>query len=408
MSFEFPNIRHLRAFREVAHHRGISAAAESIFLSQPAVTQAITKLETRLGVVLFDRLNDGMRTTEPGAMFLARVERALAELALGAEEALAQGGRGKGFARFDRLLTAAQLRALIAMDEARSFSLAARNTGISQPSIHRAARDMERLAGFPLFRAASHGVDLTPAAVRLARRARLAAAELQQAYFELDAWKGQDSTVITIGSMPLARSRILPAAMNAILSQKGGIQLRTIEGPYLELLRGLRYGANDFLIGALRDPLPTDDIVQEALFDDALAIVVRQGHPLCGQDRVSLGDTLAFPWIAPPKPTPAGSYLSNVLRIPEMENTPVKVVSSSLVLVRGLLLEGDYVTIISRHQVQMELGQGVLAELPVELPDNTRPIGFTFRKGWHPTPTQSRFLDCVRSAAHAAEGGAYR
>jgi LysR family transcriptional regulator of gallate degradation len=302
-------------------------------------------------------------------------------------------------------VTAAQLRALIALDEARSFSLAARNTGISQPSIHRAARDLERLAGFALFRAASHGVDLTQAAERLSRRARLAAAELQQAFFELDAWKGQDSTVITIGSMPLARSRILPKAMNAILHQKAGIQLRTIEGPYPELLRGLRYGASDFLIGALRDPVPTDDIVQEPLFDDALAIVVRAGHPLCGRAAVTLDDALAYPWIAPPKPTPAGSYLSNVLRIPEMENTPVVVVSSSLVLVRGLLLEGDYVTIISRHQVRMELGQGVLADLPIDLPDNMRPIGLTFRKGWRPTETQSLFLDCVRKAAQVADRG---
>ena len=398
MSFDFPNIRHLRAFAEVARHRGISAAADAVFLSQPAITQAISKLETRLSVPLFERLTNGMNITPPGAMFLVRVQRMLDELSLGVDEAirLQPGRSGKGFARFDRLVTAAQLRALIALSQARNFSIAARNTGISQPSIHRAGRDLERLAGFQLFRTASHGIELTPAAERLARRAKLAASELQQGLFEIEAYKGRDSTRIVIGSMPLARTRILPRAMNAILRDHAGIQLSTIEGPYNELLRGLRYGENDFLIGALRDPLPADDVVQEALFDDRLAIVTRPDHPLAGQGRVTLNDTLAYPWIAPPKATPAGTYLNEVLRIPDLENTPVKVVSSSLILVRGLLLEGDYVTIISHHQVRHELDHGVLVTLPVELPNNSRPIGLTFRAGWQPTATQARFLEHVR------------
>ncbi len=400
MRVDFPNIRHLRAFAEVAHHRGISAASDAVFLSQPAITQAISKLETQLGVALFERLTDGMSVTEPGAMFLSRVERMLAELKTGVDEAIrVQSGKpAKRLSHFDRLMTAAQLRALIALSEARNFSIAARNTGISQPSIHRAGRDLERLAGFPLFRTASHGIELTQSAEHLARRARLAAGELQQGVFEIEAWKGQDSTRIVIGSMPLARTRILPRALHTILGEKSGIQLQTIEGPYAELLRGLRYGESDFLIGALRDPTPAEDVYQEPLFNDALAVVVRAGHPLCHEAEVTLEKTLSYPWIAPPKTTPAGSYLSDVLRIPEMEKTPVKVVSSSLILVRGLLLEGDYVTIISHHQARHELEQGILVTLPVSLPNNLRPIGLTFRSGWQATPTQDRFLKILRAA----------
>ncbi len=399
MQFDFPNIRHLHAFREVARHRGISAAAETIHLSQPAITQAISKLESQLGITLFDRLTDGMQVTEIGLIYLVRVERMLDQLSTGAKEALQlrKSRTKKGFQNFDRLVTAAQLRALVALAEAKNFSIAAKNIGISQPSVHRAARDLERLAGFDLFRTTSQGIELTKAAERLALSARLAAVELEQGMFELEAFKGQDSTRITIGSMPLVRTRILPRAIHTILQLEPKIQLRTIEGPYPELLRGLRYGESDFLIGALREPPPAEDVVQEPLFNDSLAIVVRAGHPLCAQSRITLRETLNYPWIAPPKITPSGSYLSDVLRIPELELTPVRVASSSLVLVRGLLLEGDYITIISRHQVQHELQSGDLRTLPIHLPDNSRPIGITFRAGWHPTPTQSRFLDELRA-----------
>ncbi|MFT4959470.1 MAG: LysR family transcriptional regulator of gallate degradation [Paracoccaceae bacterium] len=401
MSFKFPNIRHLRALSEVARHKGISAAADAVFLSQPAITQAITKLEQRLGVVLFDRLPSGMSVTEPGAMFVARVNRTLAHLKVGFDEAsrLHVGKTGNRRAQADRLVTAAQLRALTALAEAQSFTIAARSIGISQPSIHRAGRGLEDLVGYALFDAASQGIELTKPAELLARHIRLAASEMQQAFYEIDAYKGRDSTLIVIGSLPLARTRILPRAMHLMQKQNKGVQLRTIEGPYSELLRSLRYGESDFLIGALRDPVPTDDVEQFPLFDDLLAIVVRRGHPLCDLANPVLDDTLAYPWIAPPRETPAGSYLSAVLGIPEMDKTPVKVVSSSLILVRGMLLEGDYVTIISHHQVRHELDNGTLVTLPIALPDSARAIGLTLRKSWKPTPTQEVFLDIVKATA---------
>ena len=399
MSFEFPNIRHLRALREVAHHKGISAAADAVFLSQPAITQAITKLEQRLGIVLFDRLPSGMSVTKPGAMFVARVERILEHLKVGFEDAarLNIGNNGNRREQADRLVTAAQLRALTALADAQSFTIAAQNVGISQPSIHRAGRGLENLVGYALFDTASQGIELTKPAELLARHIRLAASEMQQAFYEIDAYKGRESTRIVIGSLPLARTRILPRAMHIMQSRNKGVQLRTIEGPYSELLRSLRYGESDFLIGALRDPAPTDDIEQTALFDDPLTIVVRKGHPLCELPKPVLEDALAYPWIAPPMETPAGSYLNTVLGIPEMDKTPVKVVSSSLILVRGMLLEGDYVTIISRHQVQHEIENETLVTLPIALPNSARPIGLTVRKGWKPTPTQKVFLDIVKA-----------
>ena len=46
--------------------------------------------------------------------------------------------------------------------------------------------------------------------------------------------------------------------------------------------------------------------------------------------------------------------LHRLLRIGARDETPVRIVSSSLVLVRGLLTRGDYVTIMSRHQMQVE------------------------------------------------------
>ncbi|MCB1382199.1 MAG: LysR family transcriptional regulator [Notoacmeibacter sp.] len=403
MREDIPNIRHLRVFKEVAHCRSVSAAATRAHLSQPAVTQAVAKLEEELGAGLFERRPDGMFTTAIGTRFLFRVERALDHLETGARYAARAGLRNqaRGFSHFDRLLTAAQLRALSALSEASNFSMAARNIGLSQPSIHRAARNLEKLSGIRLFDSAPEGVSLTHAAQILAQRTRLALAELQQGFDEVGEFLGRDSSHIVVGSLPLARSSIMPAAINAMVAERRHVQVRVVDGTYDELLRRLRQGDVDFLIGALRFPPPADDIAQEHLFDDPLAIVAGAQHPLAGKASVELEETLGYPWVAPPRSTPAGGYLFNTLRIEEREQTPVRVVSSSLVLLRGLLTTGNYITIISTHQTAHELKTGLLVTLPVALGDNARPIGLAFRKDWKPTPAQKLFLDFVRDAAKA-------
>ncbi|MGH1367002.1 MAG: LysR family transcriptional regulator [Maritimibacter sp.] len=402
MTVEFPNLRHLRAFKEVAYARGVSAAAHKVHLSQPAVTQAISGLEKRLGLALLERRAEGMFTTLAGDVFLMRITRMFEHLAQGASAAARLARRdGKSQTDFHMRTTAAQLRALIAIRDAGNFSLAARSIGISQPSIHRAGRDLEKLAGFTLFAPSRRGIELTPAAESFARAVKLAQAELLQGFSELSELAGEDSTRIAIGSMPLSRTWILPEAMGQLLAESSGVQLRTVDSPYHELLRGLRYGDLDLLVGALRDPAPTEDVRQEALFDDQLAVVAGPNHPLAKARNISLATALAYPWIAPPKDTPGGSYLFGALGIEEMEETPVRVVTSSMVLVRGLLTRGAFLTILSPHQAAVEIEQGLMVRLDVDLPGSHRAIGITTREGWVPTPTQARFLDLLRGAAAA-------
>ena len=92
-----PSVRQLRAFVAVYHSGHVSAAAEQLALSQPAVTVLVRQLEDKLGVKLFDRTTRTLRRTEAAAEAIAYAERALAELAaLGANmEELSGSRRGR-------------------------------------------------------------------------------------------------------------------------------------------------------------------------------------------------------------------------------------------------------------------------------------------------------------------------
>ena len=119
------NLRHLRIFLSIAAHNSVTKAAELHHLSQPAVTQALNKLEQRTGAPLFHRTPQGLFVSELGRLFARRVERALAHLDA-ATASLAP--------RLKLTATVSQLQALIAVHEAENFTLAARRLGISQPS----------------------------------------------------------------------------------------------------------------------------------------------------------------------------------------------------------------------------------------------------------------------------------
>ncbi len=384
-------------FAKACHTGSVSAAADICHLSQPAATQAIAGLENDLGAKLFARKSRELLPTGCGLLFLPRVEAALHHLAEGARNATRGKEARRGQTTFDRQVTAAQLRAFVAIAEAGSFTMAARALGLSQPSVHRAARNLEALASVPFFRSTAVGVELTAPAQSFLLGVKLAQAEIRQGIEEIGKELGEDRGTFHLGSLPLARTWIVPHAVDALVSAHRKVQVRVVDGRYAELLRSLREGDLDCLIGALRDPSPADDVTQEPLFDDALAIVAHPSHPLASKPVVSVDDTLAFPWVAPPKTTPAGQYLYDTLRIHERAVTPVRAVSSSLIMLRSLLALGPYITIISRHQVSVELKEGHMVALPVPLTGNSRAIGLTYRTNWRPTKTQAEFMGYLRN-----------
>jgi LysR family carnitine catabolism transcriptional activator len=75
-----PSVRQLRAFVAIYNTGQVSAAAELLALTQPAVTVLLRDLEDRLGVKLFDRSTRSLRRTEAATEAIAYVERALKEM----------------------------------------------------------------------------------------------------------------------------------------------------------------------------------------------------------------------------------------------------------------------------------------------------------------------------------------
>lgn len=87
---------HLDIIRAVEQHGSLTAAAEHLHLTQSALSHAVRKLETLLGVAIWHREGRRLRPTQAGAYLLVVANRLLPQLTH-AEERLkqfAQGERG--------------------------------------------------------------------------------------------------------------------------------------------------------------------------------------------------------------------------------------------------------------------------------------------------------------------------
>ena len=381
------NLRHLRVFLAVVHHSSVSRAAEECHLSQPAATQAIAKLENGFSQPLFKHKAQGLYVTEAGAALAQRVKRALTRI----DQAAAPISP-----RLIATATSSQLDALIAVRELENFTLAARHLGLAQPSVHRAVARLEAEARKPLFERTAMGIRATRAGRQLADAARLAFAELDQAVMDLADLAGREAGQSVVGAMPLSRSFMLSQAIIEFRKRRPSVLIRVDEGPYDDLLAGLRRGEIDFLIGALREPVPIGDIVQTELFADDLILVVGPRHPLSGQDRVTLSQTIRFPWILARKGTPSRRIFDQLFA---GRPTPQSLIETgSMILMRQLLQQSDHIGFISRLQAAAEVDLGLMVPLRTELHETRRPIGLTTRLGWIPTKGQKMLIDEISIA----------
>lgn len=394
------NLRHLRAFCSVVAQGSVSAAAKQVFLSQPAITQAIARLEQVYDLRLFDRSRAGMHPTDAALRLAERAQRAFELLGSGITDAQRAGGeRGlKALRDVPLSLTATQLRAFVAVGAAENFSLAARESGASQSALHRSSRELEALLGIELFERTTRGIALTRAGQALFQQARLAFAELAQARMELDASKGVNSGTITIGSMPLSRHFVVPGAIIAFAASYPAVNVKVIEAPYNELLHGLRHGEIDVVIGALRNPPPVEDVAQEKLFRSSLRVAARRDHPLAKKGRITMRDLGSYPWVVHPAGTPTRERFDVLFKRAGMPVPEGLVESLSVQLIRTMLTQSDRLTLISSHQIHVEMELGMLRTLAFDTGNTARDIGLTLRRGWKPTAMQRALLDELRAA----------
>jgi DNA-binding transcriptional LysR family regulator len=398
-----PSLRQLRVFETVARLKSVSRASGLINLSQPAVTQAISNLEGKFGATLFERGHSGSHLTQLGEILLARTERLFGLIRRGLEESFG-GHPSNEKVDIDALvgkITTTHIRCLLAVAENPSFDQAARSIGVSQPSLHRAARDFERQLRRAIYYRGARGTTTTKQGSELARHLKLAMRELDYAAEEINTQQGIITSRIAIGTLATSGSFVLARAIDEFLRECRGAEVKVIEEPYEQLLSHLRAGDIDFLFSVLRRPDWATDVAETRLFDEPYVIVMRPKHPLGNVAQIGRNELAAHDWIVPGPSTPR--YLAFARLFSSARKKPTaRVVTTSRGLIRSLLTTSDRLTLLTRHEAELEEKLGVLKIVPTKVRLPRRTYGVATRINWRPTELQETFLKMLTRRGHEA------
>jgi DNA-binding transcriptional LysR family regulator len=155
------NTNRLRILREVAQRGTITAAAEALYLTPPAVSHQLAQLEREVGLPLLKRTARSVRLTDPGRRLVAHAELILADCEAALADVASFATEVSGTVSISVFQTAAQSIALPALAElTRTF-----------PNLELTVRELEPVHALPALRAGlldialSHEWDFVPAPV---------------------------------------------------------------------------------------------------------------------------------------------------------------------------------------------------------------------------------------------------
>lgn len=400
------NLRHLRALSAVAAAGSISVAAEGLFRVSSAVSRSIAELESTLDRPLFERRARGMALNAYGELALARARRIEQEFEAARLQLVARGGigvRADIHSLFASILNGRRLAVVASLAEKRNMPAVAKEFGITQPAISVALKDLELGLGVPLFERSARGLMPTLAGEIVAFHFKRVLAELRHILPDIAGGEGVLQGSVNVGALPLGRTKVLPLAIAALLSEHGGLHVTTVESPYDALAASLRSGDIDFILGALRTGSQTKDLEQEVLFEDRISLITRAGHPLTRADRINFAALRQSTWVLSRQGSPSRELLEHFFSLARQEPPVPAVETGDLAMLRGLLLESDMVTAISAHQLRYEIIDESLVVLDFPLEQTRRDIGITQRIGCFPSPGARALMQKIRDVVSGSD-----
>jgi DNA-binding transcriptional LysR family regulator len=191
--------------------------------------------------------------------------------------------------------------------------------------------------------------------------------------------------------MLLAGSEMIATVIDEFVAAYPNAYVRMSNGNAEDMLRYLRTGDVDVVIGLLRQNA-SDGFVQQILADTPYVVVAREDHPLVNKANVTLEDLADYDWIVG---TPGATRRTHFDKLFEGRRRPqARIATCSLPTVRLLLAQSDRLTLLTSYEL-LVYGDDALRAVPFGPMTPVPSLGLTMREGWLPTKLQSDFIDLV-------------
>jgi DNA-binding transcriptional LysR family regulator len=359
MRLSIPNLRILRIFEAVGRLESVSGAARATHISQPAVTQAIAKLEDLVGEHLFDRRSRGTYLTAEGValhrdttQLLGAIESAVSVLRPEASDLQVQAMLNK--------ITSAQLECLISLVECGSTKAAAERYRTQESSINRSVRELEKTVGMPLLRRTAGGVQMTEQGVMFASSIAFAFNEFSA---EVQTFSShRQTTVVSIGAPVLDKADLLAAVITEFADLFPTATVRVINEPLESLRLRLRSGTLDMIVGVLKPH--SSDLTSEVLLEEEYHVAARSEHPLVTKQKVTVAELSQYDWIVPNRTAPRREAFEMIFANAG-KRPAANIETHSLATIRMTLASSNRLALLTQSELRSDAEQ--LAAIPYSL-----------------------------------------
>jgi LysR family transcriptional regulator, low CO2-responsive transcriptional regulator len=272
----------------------------------------------------------------------------------------------------DRSITLRQLRTFMTVADLNSFSHAAHQLKLSQPSVSYQVKELEEAIGLPLLDRLGKRVQLTEGGSLLYAYAMKMLNVLDEASLALEEMRGIERGTLRVGASTTVGIYLLPAALGAFKKLHPGLVISLEIGTRARVQEQVLRNELDLAVvgPALKDP----DLAVVPFVSDELIVIAPANHPLNGRRRLILKDLQAQPFVMREPASGSRSELEKAARRAGAK-LHVAMELGSNGAIKHAVESGLGLAVMSRYACVLELSGRRLVELKVS--------GFPIRRDWH-------------------------
>ncbi len=183
------------------------------------------------------------------------------------------------------------LKAFLLAVETGSFTHAADQLGVTQPSFTALIQDLERILDLKLFQRTTRSIALTAAGQDLHDRVARPVSDLEEAYRSMSELAEVRRGGVVVGALPSTSLTLIPPALGKLNKRHPALQIRVVEAHNDELLSMLRTNQVELALATLLADAP--DLVFIPLIKDAFYAVYPEGANIAAKAELNWQDLAA-------------------------------------------------------------------------------------------------------------------
>jgi len=277
-----------------------------------------------------------------------------------------------------------RLRHIVAVNRNRSFSRAAEEEGITQPALSRSIAAFERRRGVVLFDRGRGCVHPTAAGLHVIDQAQKLLSAARDLERSLRHYPEGEVGRVAFGIGPLIAGLFLPGISSALLQAWPRLQIVTLTRPPDQMIADLLSDRIEMIIGNNWNlgRMPTTEL--HNLGRVKIAIMVRAGHPLTKERRVTIPMLADYP-------------VASAMELPSASGATGSVVCDNFHVLKETMLQTDCTWMSSPDYLSGDIAAGRVVELEVAgFPATRGDICLVFKRGRTRSPAATAVEGHVR------------